>query len=222
MAYPRFYAYQIIGRRLPIFWPLMPIFFLPNLFQLDVAIYRYVAKRQAKIISREVKYSENIQPTSQMNSGLINTDRKILRYPILLGILVYTLVVIWFFKIEYYPLTAYPMYSTVPHRDLSHITYIKAFSKHQDGTMNRTTFGEAIGAMTTGGYNVIVSNCFKPKKIDVCKKFLRASGSQYNRKVRGSNKILSYVIQRWTWNIHSDPYDPNHGRIVKEFTFNVL
>ena len=220
--YRGFHGYQVIAKRLPCFWPLVPVLYLHGLTQLGEMIYRSVANSRLHLMPCDAECPANDQRLSDVIGNQRPSDMGMVRYPFLLGILLFIFVFNWFFKFEYYPLTPFPMYSRVPQGDVSRMTYYKAYSKFQDGTVRRTSFTESIGTVAISGYLIMEKMCFAPNGVEFCKKFLRAVGNQYNRSVPDSRRIYSYIIQKWDWDMGADFPDQNYGRKDQEFIFEIL
>jgi len=47
-----------------------------------------------------------------------------------------------------------------------------------------------------------------------CQKLLAVSGSIYNKSSSLDRKITHLEIQEWVWNFHSNPSDPEHGKVT--------
>ena len=52
------------------------------------------------------------------------------------------------------------------------------------------------------------------KKVEICKKFLTASGVVYNKQSPPDQKITHFEVQEWVWDFRSNPSDPEHGNVT--------
>ena len=52
------------------------------------------------------------------------------------------------------------------------------------------------------------------KDLNICKKFLTANGSVYNKKSPSDKKITHLEIQEWVWDYRANPSDPEHGKVT--------
>ena len=57
--------------------------------------------------------------------------------------------------------------------------------------------------------------------IEICKKFLSAAASAYNKKAQPGERVTQYEIQVWIWDFLSYPSDPNYGKLTDRFTFEI-
>ena len=51
----------------------------------------------------------------------------------------------------------------------------------------------------------------------ICKKFLSAAASAYNKKAQPGERVTQYEIQVWNWDFRSYPFDPNYGNLTRPF-----
>jgi hypothetical protein len=52
------------------------------------------------------------------------------------------------------------------------------------------------------------------KNVEICKKFLTASGVVYNKKSPPNPKLTHLEVQEWVWDYRSNPSDPEHGKVT--------
>ena len=52
------------------------------------------------------------------------------------------------------------------------------------------------------------------KNLEICKKFLTASGLAYNKKSLPDQRITHFEVQEWAWDFRSNPSDPEHGNVT--------
>ena len=48
--YVGFYAYRLMGLRIPALWPIVPWLFIPGITHIGVAVYRYIARERLKLL----------------------------------------------------------------------------------------------------------------------------------------------------------------------------
>src|SRR5207249_7140552 len=62
-----------------------------------------------------------------------------------------------------------------------------------------TRLEDGIGALSYDArYSRVIQKCFgQPPDVDVCKKFLTASASAYNKRALPGGKLTHYEIQKW-------------------------
>src|SRR5262249_34230499 len=104
------------------------------------------------------------------------------------------------------------------------VEYLKVFAQHQSGVVSPARFEDTIDALASDHrYSPHVDRCFgeRPGEVDLCKKFLTAAASAYNKKVQIGQGVKQYDLQVWKWDFLSYPSDPNHGRLTDRFTFEV-
>lgn len=220
-AYRGFYGYRVIALALPAFWPLAPWLFLPGITSLGVMVYGYVARNRLKI----VKCDSQCEINSSLGSGAavalpIKTPARSFYYPLLVASLTVFIILTWNYEVEFYPFTAWQMYSE---SDTSgDVTYYKILAHHESGVISHADLDRAIGAMNNGRYKRVLRRyCFNPKKVDLCQKYLSASASVYNSKAAPGEKVTQFEIQKWIWNFLSNPSGPEQGKLKDRFVFEI-
>jgi hypothetical protein len=105
------------------------------------------------------------------------------------------------------------------------VTYQKVFGLQPSGAIVPVRLEDAIGALRWDGrYRQKLQLCIDgvreerkrvvSKKVDICKKFLTASGVVYNAKSPPDRKITHFEIQEWAWDFRSHPSDPEYGKVT--------
>ncbi len=128
---------------------------------------------------------------------------------------------IWALKIEYYPLTAMPMFASVRR---SVVTYFKTIGHRESGAISPIYLEDSLGAVSINSrYESLFDFCFsdKPRDLEICKKTFSVLGSAYNKKTPPGEKVTQYEIQRWTWDFVSNPQDPNYGTLDARMIFDI-
>jgi hypothetical protein len=82
---------------------------------------------------------------------------------------------------------------------------------------------DGIGALSYDGrYSRVIQKCFgQPADVDVCKKFLTANASAYNKRALPGGKLTHYEIQKWTWDFRNNPSDPKYGNLTDRLILEI-
>jgi hypothetical protein len=127
----------------------------------------------------------------------------------------------FFYRVEFYPLTAWQLYSVL--NTSGKITYYKVLGHQASGAIVQVRFEDAVGALGWDGrYTRELKQCFGgvgwsnfvSKDVDICKKFLTASGFVYNEKASPNRKMTHFEIQERVWDFRANPSDPEHGKVI--------
>jgi hypothetical protein len=136
----------------------------------------------------------------------------------------------WWYRIEYYPLTSWQLF-VFPNTS-GRITYNKVLARLESGQLAPMRLEDSIGAMRFDGrYAPFLNMCFgrghrrppnpQARDIDVCRKFLMASGSAYNRKAPPGGRVTQLEVQAWEWDFGAHPLDPKYGRVIDRVVVDV-
>jgi hypothetical protein len=116
------------------------------------------------------------------------------------------------------------------------VAYFKVFARYEPGVISRARFEDTIGALAYDGrYWAAVQKCFgktseeaaglgwsqRKRDLDICKKFLAAAASAYNKKARPGGKITQYQIEKWIWDFRLNPSDSQYGNLADRFVFEI-
>ena len=87
----------------------------------------------------------------------------------------------------------------------------------------RKGFREGLALALDGRYAPYLEKCFReqPGDVEICKKFLRAAASAYNKKAQPGERVTQYEIQVWSWDFLAYPADPNYGKLIDSFAFEI-
>ena len=221
-AYSGFYGYRRVALAVPAFWPLAPWLFLPGISSLGAWVYGYVARHRLKFLRCDSHCS--VQPSEEGESAKVTTTGDADRgfgYALAVSGITVVALLCWFYHIEFYPLTSWHLYST---SDTSgKVEYYKVFAQHESGASAPARLEDGIGALALDArYTPFLKKCFgQPRDIYVCKRFLVASGSAYNKKAQPGERLTQYDIQVWTWDFRSYPFDPNYGKLTHRFVSEI-
>jgi predicted DCC family thiol-disulfide oxidoreductase YuxK len=217
-----FYAYRLISLAVPVLWPLVPFLFLPGASVLGAGIYRFVARHRLK---RATCNSSSPLEGSATGTLTFTPPSSSPRYNLFFGLAIVGLIAvmgsIWALRIEYYPLTAMPMFTNVR---TSVVTYFKILGHREAGEISPIYFEDALGAVSINSrYEPLFDLCFsdKPRDLETCKKTLGVFGIAYNKTAPPGEKVTRYEIQRWTWDFVSNPQDSNYGTLDARMIFDI-
>jgi len=223
-AYRGFGGYRRVALAIPAFWPLAPWLFLPGISFLGASVYGRVARNRRKVLWCDSHCP--VRPSEEGASAQVGTtgdaDRGFVSALAVSGIIGVALLC-WFYRIEYYPLTSWHLYSG---SDTSgKVEYKKVFARYESGETSPARLEDGIGALALDNrYAPALDMCIeqkKPRDAEICEKFLTAEASAYNKKTRPGRKVKAYEIQVWTWDFRSNPGDPHYGNLTKRFTFEI-
>jgi hypothetical protein len=142
-------------------------------------------------------------------------------YPLVISSVTIVFFLSWSRQIEFYPLTAMPMYS---YRDTSGlVVYNKILAHDETGIVFRPYPEKIVPAIFAGDYRGIINLCFskKTERVKICDQFLLSLGHIYNRKAHQGYKITKFELQQWQWNFRLNPSDVNHGKLVKRHFYEI-
>ena len=209
-SYVGFYGYRLIGLRLPIFWPIVPWLFLPGISHAGIAIYQYIARERLKL----VRCDDTCMVPPNVQKGL--GDRKdiaiyatqpvvitVIAGIMLLGSLVY--------GIEYFPISAFGMYSD--RRDSGSVTYYKVWARDASNSLKEARMDEMIPALTHNRFRFRLGWCFDVMTLGKCEQLVAAVAQYYNKHQIPSRQVQGYDIEEWVWNFRDTPDDPLHGQV---------
>ncbi len=232
-VYPGFYGYRAIALALPAFWPIAPWLFLPGISSLGAWVYGYVARNRLKLLRCDARCA--VQPSAEAESaGPItrNDASRGLGFALAIPGIVVVSLLCWFNYVEFYPLTSWHLYSYTDNS--GKVAYFKVFARDESGTTSRTRLEDTIGALAFDGrYWPAIQKCFgetseaglgwsqRHRDLDICKKFLAAAASAYNKKARPGGKITQYHIEKWIWDFRLNPSDPQYGNSSDRFILEI-
>jgi hypothetical protein len=224
-------AYRRIALAIPLLWMFVPILYVPGLCAVGTAAWRYAPRRTRLPTVRSGGGPQpSAEPSASMLASVVERSAHRWRFSLVVSGWVLAAMLVWWYRIEYYPLTSFQLF--VWPNTSGRVTYNKVVARLESGEMAPMRLEDAIGAMRFDGrYSPFLSMCFgKPHRrpanphaedIDVCRKFLMASGAAYNRKARPGGKVTQLEIQAWEWDFGSHPLDPEYGRLIDRFVVDI-
>ena len=222
-AYRGFDGYRRIALALPVFWPLAPWLFLPGISSLGALVYGYVARHRLQLLRCHshcpVQPAEAGEAAKSTMTGDVPRD---FCYAVAVSGIILVALLCWFNRIEFYPFTSWHLYSG---SNMSgKVEYRKVLAQYDSGVSSRARLEDTIGAIALDNrYSPFLHKCFRdrPEDVEICKKFLRAAASVYNKKVQPGERVTQYEIQVWHWDFRSSPSDPNYGRLTDRFVLEI-
>jgi predicted DCC family thiol-disulfide oxidoreductase YuxK len=221
-VYRGFYGYRAIALALPAVWPIAPWLFLPGISSLGALAYDYIARSRMKLLLCDSHCPVEPSRASGWDTVSARNDTgRWLGYTVALSGITIVSLLCWLYRVEFYPFTSWHLY-TWPDNS-GKVTYLKVFARYESGATLRARLEEAIGALAFDArYSRVIEKCFgQETEIEICKKFLTAAGSAYNKKIPPGERVTHYQIQKWTWDFRSSPSDPKFGHFVDRFIHEI-
>jgi len=221
-AYHGFYGYRLIALAVPVFWLFAPWLFVPLVSSLGASIYGFVARNRMKLLMCDSHCP--VQPSEETGAVGVAAKNSVYRgfgYTLAVSGITVIAFLVWFYHVEFYPFTSWDVYS---YSDTSgRVTYMKVFARYESGMIFPARLEDGIGALSYDGrYSRVIQKCFgQPTDVNVCKKFLTASASAYDRKAPPGGKVTQYEIQKWIWDFRKNPSDPQYGNLADRFIFQI-
>jgi predicted DCC family thiol-disulfide oxidoreductase YuxK len=225
-AYIGYYGYRVLAVALPAFWLLSPLMFVPGVSWVGEPVYGYIARHRLALVHCDSHCpsvplgNSGLQAISQANDG---PHRYRYRYALFISGFCVVMALSFFYTLEFYPLTAWHLYTKL--NSSGKVTYHKVFGHQPSGAIVPVRLEETIGALRWDGRNrQKLTQCIDgvrkerkrvvSKNLEICKKFLTASGVVYNKQSPSDQKITHFEIQEWVWDFRSNPSDPEHGNVT--------
>jgi len=222
-AYVGYYGYRVMAPALPAFWPLVPLLFVPGVSWVGERVYGYIARNRLALLHCD---SHCPVPSTNGDSAIVSQvadESYSLRYAWLMSCFSVVMAVSFTYRVEFYPvMTAWHLYAGLNYS--GKISYFKAIGHQASGTIVPVRLGDTIGALRWDGRDsALMKRCFTDhsdekgrsvnKNLDTCHKFLKVSGSMYNKNSPPGGKIAQLELQEWSWDFRSNPSDPEHGKV---------
>ena len=221
-TYLGYYGYRVLALALPAFWVLSPLLFFPGVSWVGEQVYGSIARNRLTLVQCDSLCSS--MPVAESESQAISraTDQsQRVHYASLITGFSIVMAISFVYRVEFYPLTAWQLYSEL--NTLGKITYYKVLGHQASGAIVQVRLENAVGALGWDGrYIRELKQCFGgegwgnfvSKDVDICKKFLAASGFVYNEKASPGRKLTHLEIQERVWDFRSNPSDPEHGKVI--------
>ena len=224
--YVGFYAYRLMGLRVPALWPIVPWLFIPGITHIGIAVYRYIARERLKLLRCEdacaVQTGDQIL-TSDRAQHIFQPAQPVV-IMLSAGVLLFSSLV---YGIEYFPITAFGMYSE--RLESGPTTYYKVRALNTAGIVQSIHLEDTIAALGHNRFRFRLWQCFNDATIGMCKKIFLAAGQAYNKKVLSQQQLERFEIEKWVWDFHENPKDFQYGRMdshiavdLRDKTFTVV
>jgi len=219
-----YYGYRVLAAALPAFWPLCPWLFLPGVSWVGERVYGVIARNRLALVHCD----SHCPIVPQGNGGSVaisyaNPVSQRYRYALFIPGFCVVMAISFVYQIEFYPLTSWHLYAILNSSGV--ITYQKVVGHQLSGAIIPVRLEDGIGALRYDGrYRQKLMQCIDgareernrvvSEKVEICKKFLTASGVVYNQKSPPNPKLTHLEVQEWVWDFRSNPSDPEHGKVT--------
>jgi len=214
-VYSGFRAYRVLSTAVPALWIVAPFMYMPGIARLGTWMYTYVAlRRHGHAWCNEECKAEPVAASVFAVPELTTAQR--FGYVLGLSGLAVVMMVVFFYKIEFYPFTAMQLFTGLRSSD---VTYYRVLGERESGERLRVRIEDAIALTAFNGrYSVHLESCFgEPAEKEICRKFLAASLAAYNRKSRPHDRLIGYEVHKVIWDYQVSPDDPMHGRVAERY-----
>ena len=137
-----------------------------------------------------------------------------------MAIMIAGLFVIWVFRIEYYPVSSWHMYSK--RESNTPIFYYKMVATLEDGRSITLPRRDYCPAVMPNSRTILHKAFNKSSQSGSFDQFLSDYVERRNRKLAFGSPISSIEVQRWKWNYAVDPHDPRFGWITHRYLYNAV
>ncbi|MDY7012498.1 MAG: hypothetical protein SVX43_02655, partial [Cyanobacteriota bacterium] len=191
-----------------------------DLMLLQVIFYDFTKIRRAIASSRKkAAVSEVAAPDAAFDRPSSHRVNNVgWFYPTFATVLTIILSLIWLYRVEYYPITAWQMYSS--RQTQPQISYYKILARRESGEVEQIHLDRGIGVMSNSRYKRVTRKyCINSKETDICRKYLQATVSAYNEKVPPSQQIEQVIVQKWRWQFSDRSSPQETGQLQEQFIF---
>ncbi|MBV9186403.1 MAG: HTTM domain-containing protein [Acidobacteria bacterium] len=133
--------------------------------------------------------------------------------PLLVCVLAGIMMLVWAYKVEIYPFTAWQMYA-MPSSDSS-VTYYKLLERHRSGAWETSHPERTIGALKDAFYRRQLAMIFEPSTATRAAEFFQTYANVHNRSA--PDPIVAIEVQKWIWHPR-DASEPLGGVMVGKQT----
>ncbi len=135
-----------------------------------------------------------------------------------LAAVIATFLLAWVWRVEYYPLTAWHMYSgpegTTP------IFYYKVVANLENGSSIVVPSRNYCPAVMPNTRFLLMKAFRTTRRSQIFDQFLSAYVERLNRNLAFGSPISSIEVQRWRWNYAVDPNDPRFGWLTDQYVYD--
>jgi hypothetical protein len=138
-----------------------------------------------------------------------------LGYQTMIGGLLAIATVCWWARVEWYPLSAWSMYSGLNTSGI--VTYTKVFVRLESGQRVPADLGGVIGALSDGRARDLLWMAFVDTKVNVMRAILDTSLRAFNERHYWRERAVAIEIEVWRWEFLQPSGTPARGRLVNQF-----
>jgi predicted DCC family thiol-disulfide oxidoreductase YuxK len=209
-----FAGFCALARALPAFWPFLPVLMVPGVSVLGALAYRYVARN--RFVDRKCGPGCGIPSTREPRTiQEPAAPRRV--WPQAISGVIAVLLVVWVYRIESYPLSAWQMYSGY----WKEVVYTKVYVHLESGAVSPAYFEDAIGALAANRAQTYLEMCFSPADARMCETFLGAVAAAYNSRAPHRGMVTQLEIQEWSWDFRVYPSEPQRATPVRRYLFEL-
>ncbi|MDQ3440734.1 MAG: DCC1-like thiol-disulfide oxidoreductase family protein, partial [Planctomycetota bacterium] len=214
---------RTIATALPMFWPIVPLLYLPGLSHAGAAAYRWLAQNRMAFhtcgpddacalpsaSARPRTSTSSVESRSAAEPRDSSLARKLLGPVVITGLLSFLLAV-WVVRLEWYPFTSVQMFST--HDNSGVLTYYKCFATDAFGNRYEAPL-EKMGRGVSR-YRPILSGAFyNAAGRKKCIGMLQFCGTTHNA-AHPKNPVVKLEVERREWDFVQHRKDTNYGATV--------
>ncbi|HXP35942.1 MAG TPA: HTTM domain-containing protein [Chthoniobacterales bacterium] len=127
--------------------------------------------------------------------------------------------VAWVWRVEYYPLSAWHMYSN-PERK-GPFWYFKIVATLENGSSIVIPTRDFSPALLPNARYILARVFLTTRRNEIFEQFLASYVQRRNRNLAFGSPISSMEVQRWRWNYVVDPNDPRFGWVTGVYPYDV-
>jgi predicted DCC family thiol-disulfide oxidoreductase YuxK len=207
-AFTGFFGYRRIARQLPALWPVLPLLYLPGVAFLGCRVYAYIARERLRLVPCDAACARRDAAMPPVPAA----DRRLAAPVSLLYGVVALSFLAWWYGIESYPVTAYPMYAERHAGPLLH--YQLLAHPATGGAAAPVDLNPYLGPFRHNRLRDVLFLCFAPDTVGRCETHLRAIGRRYNNDAPPGSELTAFEIRQRRWEYRAAPADRDHGRLL--------
>jgi predicted DCC family thiol-disulfide oxidoreductase YuxK len=206
---------RTIATALPLFWPIVPLLYLPGLSHGGAAAYRWLARNRMAFHTCgpdgacAIPGASATLPRTAAEPRELSLLRKLLGPLVITGLLS-VLLAVWVARVEWYPFTSVQMFST--YDDSGVVTYYKCYATDAFGNRYEAPL-EKMGRGVSR-YRPILSGAFYNEDgRRKCIEMLQFCGTTHNA-AYPKNPVVKLEVERRAWDFVRHRNDPQYGAVV--------
>jgi hypothetical protein len=127
-------------------------------------------------------------------------------------------VLIWVFRVSFYPVSDWHMYSHVDRQ--GPVFYHKMVATLEDGRSVLVPRRDYAPAKMPGMASTLQRAFMSPWRGRIFDQFLSALVQRRNRELPAGARIATIEVEQWRWNYTVDPNDPRLGWVTRRYFFD--